>query len=133
MALPASEDTTANQMVYVTKENVAHIMGTNDTGAALSQGDFAIVGPYAAIADEDVASTAEGSFHVAEGIQVQADDLTTGEDTFGTFGQEVYWDGTNFSDTETVGYYLVGYLVDTKDSNGVIVFEKLRYAEIVTS
>jgi len=135
MALPGSEDTVDNRMAYVIKEVVDHIMFTNDTGAALNQGDFAVVGPYAAIADEDIASLAEGSLFVQEGIQIQVDDLVTGENTFATLGQEVYFNTTTseFSDTETVGYHLVGYLTMAKDSNGKIEFEKLRYAELVVS
>lgn len=121
--------------VFIQKEDVDHINFTNDTGADVSQYDFEVVGPYAAVADEDIDNGDEGSWHVEEGIQIQTSELETGEDTFGTAGQEVYWNATDltFSDTETTGYYLVGYLVETKDSNGVIVFEKLRYAEIVTS
>lgn len=135
MALPASEDTRADRMTYVIKEVVNHIMFENDTGANLNQGDFAVVGPFAAIADEDVLNGAEGSFFVQEGIQVETDELKTGENTFGTLGQEVFWDSTNneFSDTETVGYDLVGYLTKVKDSEGVIRFDKLRYVEEVTS
>lgn len=135
MALPASENTVDNRMAYVIKEVVDHIMFTNDTGAALKQGDFAVVGPYAAIADEDIASLASGSLFVQEGIQVQVDDLVTGENTFATLGQEVYFNTTTseFSDTETAGYYLVGYLTMVKDANGKIEFEKLRYAELVAS
>lgn len=135
MALPASENTVDDKMVYVIKEVVDHIMGYNDTGADLSQGDFAVVGPYAAIADEDIANGAMGPFHIQEGIQVQADDLVTGELTFGTWGQATYWSAVDkaFSDTETAGYHLVGYLTMVKDTNGKIEFEKLRYAELVTS
>jgi len=121
--------------VYIQKENVDHVRFKNDTGADVSQYDFEVVGPYAAVADADISSGSVGSWHVEEGIQIQSDELETSEDTFGTEGQAVYWNATNltFSDTETVGYYLVGYLVRTKDTNGMIVFEKLRYAEVVTS
>jgi len=123
--------------VYIQKEKVDHVVGVNDSGAALEQYEFAIVGPYAAIADEDIASLASGSYHVEKGIQfqVESDDLKAGELTFGTAWQNVYWDATTgeFSDTETAGYYLIGHLVKIKDSNGMIVVEKYRYAELVTS
>jgi hypothetical protein len=121
--------------VYISKDVADSVRFSNDSGADMSQYDFDVVGPWAAIADEDVSSAATGGFTVREGIQFQTTTLKTAENTFGTAGQAVYWDATNkqFSDTSNAGYYLVGYLVKTKDSNGMIVVEKLRYAELVTS
>jgi hypothetical protein len=121
--------------VYIKVENVDHRLLTNDTGADMSQYDFGVVGPFAAVADEDVTSGSTGGYHIEEGITVQTDELKTAENTFGTLYQSVYWDSVNlkFSDTETAGYYLVGYLTKVKDSAGVIEFEKLRYAELVAS
>lgn len=116
--------------VYVEKEKCDHIMIANDTGADLAQKEFAVVGPFAAVADTIVLEDAVGSFHVEEGIQIQTDNLEDGEDTFATIGQTVYFNTTTgkFSDTSTAGYYIVGYLVTVKDSAGVILFEKTRYA-----
>ena len=121
--------------VYIQQESVDHVRFINDTGADVSQYDFNVVGPYAAVADEDISSAAVGPWHVEEGIHIQTTDLKTGENTFATRGQAVYFDATNleFSDTSTAGYYLVGYLTEVKDANGMIVFEKLRYAEVVTT
>lgn len=121
--------------VYISKEDNDHVIMTNDLGADLDQYEFCVVGPYAAIADQDIASLAEGSFHVAEGIQFQTDDLVAGELTFATQGQEVYWSAADnaFSDTETAGYYLIGYLVEVKNSDGMIVVEKTRYATLITT
>jgi len=118
--------------VFIEKERCDHVRIANDTGAELAQYEFAVVGPFAAVADEVIANAAVGSFHVEEGIQVQASNLTDTEDTFATSGQAVYWDGDgNFSDTLTEGYYLVGHLLTVKDSDGVILFEKERYAVVV--
>lgn len=119
--------------VYVQKEMVTHVRVTNDTGADMSQYDFDIVGPWAAVADEDVSSAAVGSFHVEEGIQLQTDNLKSTANTFATPNQAVYFNITTkeFGDTLTDNDYLVGYLTKVKDSNGVIVFEKLRYAELI--
>lgn len=130
-----SENTIDDKMVFVKKENVDVINLTNDLGADINQGDFVVIGPWCGVAMQDIEDGASGPIHVEGGIQVQADDLVTGEDTFGTEGQEVYFDATEkeFSDTETGGYYLVGYLVGTKDSDGMIVFEKLRLAEQVAT
>jgi len=116
--------------VYIQKENVEHRTLVNDTGSDIEQYEFAVIEPFAGIADEDIASAASGSFAVAENLEVQTDDLATSEDTFATLGQPVYFDPatSTFSDTYNATYYLVGYLVTVKDSNGVIVFEKQRYA-----
>ena len=121
--------------VYIEKEKCDHVRIKNDTGAELAQYEFAVVGPFAAVADEVIASGAVGSFHVEEGIQVQSSNLTDTEDTFATIGQKVYFDTATgkFSDTLTVDYYLVGHLLTVKDSDGVILFEKERYAVVVTA
>ncbi len=121
--------------VYIEKEQCDHVRILNGTGAALSQFEFAIVGPFAGVADEGVESAAVGSFHVEGGIQVQASDLQTSEDTFATVGQSVYWNSATkkFSDTYKAGYYRVGYLLTAKDSDGVILFEKSRYATLIPS
>ncbi len=130
-----SENTIDDKMVFVKKENVDVINLTNDLGAAINQGDFVVIGPWCGVAMQDIAIGGNGPIHVEAGIQVQADDLVTGENTFGTEGQEVYFDATEkeFSDTETGGYYLVGYLIGAKDTNGMIEFEKLRLAELVAT
>lgn len=121
----------------VFRESVAQrsVVFPNNTGADLGQGDFAVVGPFAGIADEDIANGGSGSFHVEEGVRVNTDDLVYGQDTFATFGQPVFWDASSlsFSDTETAGYYLVGYLLEAKGTDGAITFEKRRYAVEITS
>ena len=121
--------------VYISSELNDHVTMNNDTGADLDQYEFCVVGPYAAIADDDIDSLADGSFHVAGDIQFQTDDLVLGELTFATQGQEVFLSSADnaFSDTETAGYYLIGYLVEVKDSDGVIVVEKTRYATLITT
>ena len=119
--------------VFIEKERCDHVRAVNDSGSDVVQYEFAIIGPYAAVADEAIASLATGSFHVEEGIQIQTDDLESGYDTFATPGQPVYWNGTNFQDTAVAEDYFVGYLLEVKDSTGKIVFEKVRYAEEVPS
>jgi hypothetical protein len=119
--------------VYIEKERCDHVRIANDTGAELAQYEFAVVGPFAAVADEVILEDAVGSYHVEEGIQIQASNLTAAEDTFATIGQKVFFDTATgkFSDTLTVDYYLVGHLLTVKDSDGVILFEKERYAVVV--
>lgn len=120
--------------VYIEKERCDHVRYVNDTGADVSQYDFAVVGPYAAVADADITNGSVDSWHVEEGIQIASTTLKTGELTFGTPGQAVYWDATllQFSDTETAGYYEVGHLIEAK-SGGKILFEKTRYATLITT
>ena len=120
---------------YIEQQDNDVVRTTNDSGAAVVNEEFCIVGPYAAIATESIANLAEGGFEVAEGRKVSTATLETGEDTFGTIHQEVYWNNTNktFSDTETAGYYHVGYLLETKNSNGYIRFEKTRYWTLITT
>lgn len=119
--------------VFIEKEMCDHVRIKNETGADIDQYQFAIVGPYAAVADEDIADDAVGSFHVEEGIQIQTDELHAAQNTFATIGNPVYWDPATetFSDTLTATYYLVGYLLQVKNSEGMIVFEKERYAKVV--
>lgn len=121
--------------IYVQQEELNHIPLTNDLGRDLDQYEFAVIGAWAVVADEAVDSGDEGSFDIREGIAIQSDDLVAGENTFATEGQEVFFSEADeaFSDTETAGYYLVGYLTEIKDSNGVIVFEKLRHAVLITT
>ena len=121
--------------VYINREENDHVRFENDTGADLAQYEATVVGPFAAVADEAIEDGEVGSFHVEEGIQCQIEDLVYGEDTFATVGQPVYFDPKtgDFSDTETAGYYLWGYLVLAKDANGMIVVEKRRYAVLVTT
>lgn len=121
--------------VYISRENNDHVEFANDTGEDLIQYQPCVVGPYAAVADQAIEEDGVGSFHVEEGIEVQATNLATGENTFGTPGQPVYLDAAtgDFSDTETPGYYLWGYLKRVKDANGMIVIEKRRYAVLIGS
>jgi len=121
--------------VFIEKELNDHIKYVNNTGADLAQYEFAVVGPFCGVADNAIASTEEGYFHVQEGlhIQVGSDYMKAAELTFATLGQAVYFDAANkkFSDTSTAGYYKVGVLVQTKASDGHIIFEKKRYVEVV--
>ena len=122
--------------VHIEKQTTdLSIRGTNDTGADLAQYEFCLIGPYAAVADDAITSTATGTYTIESEIEVQASDLKTGENTFGTLYQDVFWDDTNkkFSDTSTGGYYFVGNLTSVKDAKGVIKFNKILRHELVTT
>ena len=124
--------------VYIEKQitdlSINHI---NDTGAALDQYEFCLIGPFVGITDEAIAINADGGFTIEDVIEVQVEsaDLKAGEDTFGTLDQEVFWDDTlkKFSDTETAGYYSVGHVSEVKDANGTFKFYKLIRHELITT
>lgn len=120
--------------VYVEKQAADHLRLVNDSGADVVQGEFAVISGLAAVADEAVVSGAIGSFHTEDGIVIQASDLKSGEKTFATGGQTVYWNASTkeFSDTRTVGYYEVGTLSEVL-SGGVIRFVKFFRAVLVPS
>ena len=132
MSIPVNGDTTAKYETYVEHEApVDHVEIT--APAAITQLDFVVSAPWCGVADTDIANGETGTIYVAEGQRIQADNFVSGKDTFDTVGQVVYFKSTTgeFADTSTSGYYPVGYLVEVKNSNGVIVFEKTRYTEAV--
>ena len=104
----------------------------NSSGADVVAGEFCIIGGVAAVAQESIASGAVGNFLIGAGAKIATDGLTTGKDTFGTANQDVYFEttGKTFSDTKTIGYYKVGQLAEIKAS-GKIVFLKDYKAELV--
>ena len=132
MALPASEDNTTAREGYVIREKVTqddHIPWTNDTGAAINQGAFVKATPFFGLADEDFAVDGAGTIHVGQVYEVGPAMIGTGE-TFGTWGQEVYWSTTKrkFYESEGDGNrYLVGYVRKVEDANNVFRFEGLRF------
>jgi predicted RecA/RadA family phage recombinase len=132
MSLPASEDTTTLRQGFVLIERVSqddHIPITN-TGVAINQGDFVMKTPYFGLADEDIAATSGlGTIHVGQVYRVGTDMTGDGE-SFGTWGQEVYWSTTKSKFFESEGdgnRYLVGYVREVADSDGVWAFEGLRF------
>ncbi len=120
----------AKGMVSLERNRTPHLVLENNTGAKLTQNDFAVVGGYAAIADDDIEVGVVGSFFVEQGIVVQTSKLHAAQNNFDEIGKEVYWDQATktFSDTKAAAYYAVGLLVEKKDAAGVIVFDKRRYA-----
>lgn len=118
--------------VFVDSEKRDHVRVYNGSGSAIVEGQFVILDGYCGVADQAIANLAYGSIHVEEGIEIQTSDLVTGEKTFATLGQPVYWKAADsaFSDTSTAGYYKVGILTKILAS-GVIRFEKLRRPELV--
>jgi len=120
--------------VYIQKESVNHVMLKNDTGADLAQYEFTVIGGLACVADNAITDGAVGSFHVEDGLCLQADTFVSGQLTFGTENADVFWKPSTgeFSDTSTTTYYKVGIVKEVKDSNGVILFVKQRHAELIS-
>jgi len=125
--------------VYIEKPNGPSIRAANSTGAILYENEFTVLGAgtkgIPAVANEQIGIAAIGGFDVEPYKLVQASDLTAGENTFGTVNQPVYFNPATgaFSDTATVGYYLVGILAEAKSSAGVIKFFVLPVADEIES
>ena len=98
---------------------------TNSLGAVIAQNDFVVIGGVSGVAKEALADAAVGAFDVSQGLVVQASGFVTGEDTFATANQRVYFKASTgeFSDTKTIGYNDVGQLKLVK-AGGVIEFLK---------
>lgn len=140
--LPTSEDTRSKYAVFVEKIDRDHIVIQNNSGADFSQGDFVVAGNtggasgqevWCGVCDRDIADGESGTINVEEGILIQADSLKALEDTFATYGQNVFYDAATgeFSDTSTAGYFKVGLLWAVKSTDGVIKLEKFRYGVLV--
>jgi hypothetical protein len=111
--------------VYIQSESNDHLRLNNNTGSAIAQYEFAVIGNIACVADEAVANGSVGSFHAEDGLVLQIDatnDGVAGELAFGTVNQDVFWKPSTgeFSDTSTATYYKIGILKTVKDSNGII-------------
>jgi len=123
--------------VYIRNADAQSHRLYNDTGAQLEENELTVIGTMVGVATEVVASTSIGAFDTEDGAIVQATDLESGEDTFGTNGQDVFLNPATgkFSDTATVGYFKVGQLASggVKDASGMIVFVKRRWAEPIES
>jgi hypothetical protein len=117
---------------FVENEAGGYVRLVNTTGAEVVAGEFCILGGVSGVAQETIANGAVGNFMVGAGAKISTDSLTTSEDTFGTGNQDVYFEttGKTFSDTKTIGYYKVGQLAEVKAS-GKIVFLKDYKAELV--
>jgi hypothetical protein len=105
----------------------------NGSGADLAQGSLSVLGRMVVIADEAVASTASGAFSSGDGLEIQCSTLTNGEKTFATKNQNVYFNptGKSLSDTETVGYYLIGQLKTAINAAGMIEVILRKWAVLI--
>ncbi len=97
----------------------------NTTGVNLGEGDLVVLGGVAMVANGSILIDAIGCFGALHGgftMEGAAADLKTGEDTFATENQAVYFDSVTgkLSDTPTQGYYLIGLLQEDKASWGIV-------------
>lgn len=93
----------------------------NMTGGDLIENQFVVMGGKCLKATEAIASLAVGGFEKLAGKKVQADTFVAGEATWATGELPVYWKPATgeFSNTSTVGYYLVGYTKEAKTGASV--------------
>ena len=125
--------------IYIRNADAQSHRMKNDTGLQLYQNELTVIGTMVGVATEVIASAAIGAFDTEDGaiVQVASADLEAGENTFGTANQDVFLNPATgkFSDTPTVGYFKVGQLAagGIKDTAGMIVFTKRRWAEPIES
>jgi hypothetical protein len=135
---------------YVHEDSCDHLrFNTADilpAAGAVAGGDLVIIGPaggadhelnWIGIVDGTAIINADASAFVREGILVRTAKLSQvpGDAAFTAFGQEVWFDPVTgrVQSQEDDDVYLVGYLREVVDSDGVIGFEKRRYAILGTS
>jgi len=108
-------------LIYTQSEPATGNRAQNMSGAAVVQNQFLVMAGKCLKATEDIASLAVGGFENLLGKIVQADTFVTGESTWATGELPVYWKPSTgeFSNTATVGYYLVGYTKEAKASTWV--------------
>jgi hypothetical protein len=132
---PPSEDTVDLYKNFVRKQAPAEHIRV-PFAAGCTQKDMIVVLPWCGIADETVAAagTAEVSIHVEGGILVESDEIAAAAD-FSAVGTEVWFNAVTgeYQDDEEDGLYLVGYVLEPTNTDGVFVFEKRRYVEVGVS
>jgi hypothetical protein len=132
-SIPANELTNEDFRNWVIKESVGHESGAHivvpSADQAYDQYDMCVAEPWCGIVDRAAANAAELTMLVTEGIQIDTAEIESGS-TFANFGDEVWYNTTTkeYSDTDTAGYFLVGYVVLPLNSDSVMRFEKTRYA-----
>jgi len=124
--LPADPDTRADFANFVLEENCDHIPIVAE--AAMTYRDMIVMEPWCGIADHTLAIGAAGTLHVKRGILVRSSRIETGT-VFALFGQEVWFNAVTgeYIDTEAEDLFLVGYVREAVNADGVFGFEKRRY------
>jgi hypothetical protein len=139
--LPGSEDTRADAKYYEHEPSCDHLRFTAQGN--LTAGDIVLIGLaegargtaieqfWVGLVDVDVVAGALGSARVTEGILVRTAKLADGA-AFTLRGQEVWYDPVTetVDDTQDADLYLIGYVREPTDDDGVMGFEKRRYSII---
>lgn len=125
--LPANEDTRSDYNNFIINEECNHLP-IPEAAANYTKLDMVISVPWCGLADQTVVAGNPFTIHVKEGIRVRSSQIAPGEN-FNTFGQEVWFDPATgmYYDDEDTGRYLVGYVRDVVNADGVFGFEKRRY------
>lgn len=122
MSFPAQDSVNTN-MVFVEKIADGIFRMINNTGATITQHDYVQFNGYLGVALQTALDTESFDLQVSDEIEVHANDLTVGADTFGTYLQTVYFNPATgkFGDTAGTGI-AVGRLSVTKGTAGEIKF-----------
>lgn len=107
--------------IYTEYESEVGSRLQNMTGGDLIENQFVVMGGKCLKATEAIASLAVGGFEKLYGKKAQADTFVAGEATWATGELPVYWKPATgeFSNTSTIGYYLVGYTKEAKTGSSV--------------
>jgi hypothetical protein len=97
--------------VYISKESADSLRLVNTTGVALVRDEFTVMRGKGLVALEAIGISASGVLQNVYGSIFEAATFDSGEATFAAADLPVYWDPTTkkFSNTATVGHYLVGH------------------------
>jgi hypothetical protein len=97
--------------VHISKEAADSLRLVNTTGVALVKDEFTVMRGKGLVALEAIASLASGALENVYDCEFQAATFESGEATFAAADLAVYWDPSTkkFSNTATVGHYLVGH------------------------
>lgn len=112
--------------IYTRSERADDARLKNNSGGALVMNQLVVLGARVYAANGAIPDGEIGGFGLlplGEVFEVAAADLKSGEDTFLTENQAVYFDPltSKISDTATDDYIQVGILQSDKDSNGIRV------------
>lgn len=134
MTLPANENSTSGAVNWIIKER-GDVILIPEADQDYAQYDFSVIPHtpadtgFCGVVLNGVVTGSPYTIRETEGIQLDTDNLETGA-LFTVFGQQVWYDPINkvFTDTEDAGLWLVGYVIIPTNAQGVMRFEKRRYA-----
>jgi predicted RecA/RadA family phage recombinase len=114
--------------VYIEKERVDHVWIKNNTGAAIDQGDFVVIGSLSGVADRRALAAESLSIHIEPFLEIQVgqDDLIAAANA-NADGKTIYVNSATgkFADASGSGFVAVGQIAHNYISEkGYLTFFK---------